>query len=413
MLGLLNKHSYIAIFLAILLEELGIPMPIPTDLLIVLAGVRGASSLESLAIWFVLLNIASAIGASGLYAIIRRGGRPLVARFGRYVHLGPRQLDRAERLLARGGWTSIAVARAVPGLRYLAVIACGLLNIPYSRFITAHIVGSSVYIAVFLALGAVFGPTVMRYVHLPAIELRLVWLLLLALGLPLLLAWFCYRGHAEYTVAPSRRRTWGAIVLASFAGATALGATWAAAASVAEVWREPRQLNVAFMLADVLLGRGLSPASAYMLVYSALLLLCIGVGVLYYEGILPIIAPRGTTLVLQTLGLALLGLVLVCSFLGSALAFSRGGPIDRWWETSGPAYLTPALMAGLVSFALTAACARALAIAILPSMRRSEKLPVVVVETLAPATEESLPHPPLVGLPHPATVEIEPQANEP
>ncbi|KPV51861.1 hypothetical protein SE17_18810, partial [Kouleothrix aurantiaca] len=162
MLGLLNKHSFIAIFLAVLLEELGIPMPIPTDLLIVFAGVRGAGSAENLAIWFVLLNIASAVGASGLYAIIRRGGRPLVARFGRYVHLGPRQLDRAERLLARGGWTSIAVARAVPGLRYLAVIACGLLNIPYARFITAHIVGSSVYIALFLALGAVFGPTVVR-----------------------------------------------------------------------------------------------------------------------------------------------------------------------------------------------------------------------------------------------------------
>src|SRR6266536_6048943 len=105
MLGLLDKHSYIAIALAVALEELGIPMPIPTDLLIIFAGVRGAGSLPRLAIWFVLLNAASALGASGLYAIVRRGGRPLVDRFGRYIHLGPEQVARAEKLLSRGGWT--------------------------------------------------------------------------------------------------------------------------------------------------------------------------------------------------------------------------------------------------------------------------------------------------------------------
>src|SRR6266511_1584806 len=246
MLALLDKHSFIAIFIAVLLEELGIPMPIPTDLLIVFAGVRAGRNLEHIAIWFVLLNIASAIGASGLYAIVRRGGRPLVDRYGRYIHLGPEQVARAEKLLSRGGWTKIAIARAIPGLRYIAVIGCGLLKVPYGRFVTAHIVGSSVYIAVFLGLGAFFGPIVVEYIHLPAVELRAVWLLALAVGLPLLLAWLCYRGHAEYRAAPSRRRTLGAIVLASFAGATAMAAAWAAAATIAEVTGGPRPLNVTF-----------------------------------------------------------------------------------------------------------------------------------------------------------------------
>jgi membrane protein DedA with SNARE-associated domain len=377
MLGLLDKHSYIAIVLAVALEELGIPMPIPTDLLIVFAGVKAMGSLPKLAIWFVLLNLASVVGASGLYAIVRRGGRPLVDRFGRYVHLGPKQLTRAENIMRRGGWTSIAVGRAIPGLRYLAVIGCGLLNIPYWRFVTAHIVGSSVYIALFLGLGSIFGPTVLRYIHLPAVEFRLVWLLLLAIGLPLLLAWFCYRGHAEYTVAPSRRRTLSAILLASFAGATSMAASWAAAASLAEVVGEPRPLNVIFSLADVLLGRGLRPASAYMVVYSALLFLCVGVGAAFYEVVLPWAAPRGTTLVRQALGLTLMGVVLVCAFLAPAIIASHGGPIMRWWQSGSPPLLALALLLGIICYALTTTCARALAIAILPSQRRSEKLPIV------------------------------------
>ena len=389
MLGLLDKHSFIAIVLAVALEELGIPMPIPTDLLIVFAGVRGAGSLPQLGIWFVLLNLASGLGASGLYAIVRRGGRPLVERFGRYVHLGPQQLNRAENILKRGGWTSIAVARAIPGLRYLAVIGCGLLNIPYWRFLTAHVVGSSVYIAVFLWLGAIFGPAILRYVHLPAVELRLIWLLLLAIGLPILLAWFCYRGHAEYTVAPSRRRTLSAILLASFAGATALGASWAAAASLAEMLGQPRPLNVVFTLANVLLGRGLQPASAYMLVYSALLLLCVVVGAMFYELVLPWLAPRGTTLMRQALGLTLLGVVLVCAFLAPPIISARSGPIVRWWQTGSPPLMALALLCGIICYALTTTCARALAIAILPSLRRSEKLPIIAPPPTPPVTPSS------------------------
>jgi membrane protein DedA with SNARE-associated domain len=384
MIGLLDRHSLIAILIAVFLEELGLPMPIPTDLLIVFAGVKVAGAVSAFVRWFLLLNVASAGGASGLYLIVRRGGRPLIERYGRYVHLGPRQIERAERLLGRGGWWSIAIGRAIPGLRYLTVIACGLFKVPFLRFVTAHTVGSSLYITVFLALGSFFGPKVVEYLHLPELQLRLIWLLALALGLPILLAWLCRRGHAEYTAAPSRRRTLGALVLASFAGATAMAAAWAGAATIAELAGAPRPLNVTYQLALALLGRGLSPASAYMLVYTALLLLCIGVGVLYYDIVLPLISPKGTTLPRQTLGLALLALTLVCAFLAPALLWGRGRQLDRWWQAGGP-LLVLALLIGIVLYALTTACARALAIAILPSFRRTEPIRTVASTELAAA----------------------------
>src|SRR5262249_5708877 len=180
-------------------------------------------------------------------------------------------------------------------------------------------------------------------------------------------------GHAEYRAAPSRRRTLGALVLASFAGATSMAAAWAAAATIAELAGAPRPLNVTYELAQALLGRGLRPASAYMLVYTVLLLLCVGVGVLYYDLVLPLISPKGTSLPRQALGLALLGVVLVSTFLTPALLWSRGRPLDRWWQAGGPLLLI-ALLIGILLYALTTACARALAIAILPSFRRTEPI---------------------------------------
>jgi membrane protein DedA with SNARE-associated domain len=134
MLAKLAEYSLVVILLAVMVEELGIPMPIPTDVLIVFIGAVAATSVLQLGQFFIMLSVVSAIGASGLYAIVRHSGRPLVERFGRYVHLGPKQLARSEALLARGGWKAIALGRATPGLRYPTVIACGLFRISYPRF---------------------------------------------------------------------------------------------------------------------------------------------------------------------------------------------------------------------------------------------------------------------------------------
>jgi membrane protein DedA with SNARE-associated domain len=375
MLGLVTRHSLIAICLAVFLEELGIPMPIPTDILIVFAGVSAGQSLSRLVLWFVLLSLASAFGSSGLYLAVRLGGRPLVERFGRYVHLGPDQLARAERLLSRSGWAGIAVGRAIPGLRYVTVIACGLLRVSYVRYVTAHLVGSSLYIVVFLALGSIFGPMIVEQLHAPEQALRLLWELALAIGLPLLFGWLCIRGHARSVDGPSRRRQLGALLLAGFGGTTSMAAAWAGAATLTDLLGAPRSLDVTHMLANWLLDRGLrtSGASAHMLVYAGLLLLCVGVGVVYYEFIPPRLGPSGATLPRQTLGLGLLGGSLVAGFFTLALLFGRVRPLERWWQAGGSLLLL-AIAIGILCYTLTTVFGRSLAIAVLPSLSRRPTL---------------------------------------
>ncbi|HET9223314.1 MAG TPA: DedA family protein [Roseiflexaceae bacterium] len=388
MLGLVTRHSLIAICLAVFLEELGIPMPIPTDILIVFAGVAAGQSLSRLALWFVLLSLASAIGSTGLYLAVRLGGRPLVERFGRYVHLGPEQLTRAERLLNRFGWAGIAFGRAIPGLRYVTVIACGLLRVSYFRYLTAHLVGSSVYIAIFLVLGSIFGPVIAEQLHAPEQALRLLWELALAIGLPLLFGWLCIRGHARQVAAPSRRRQLGALVLASFAGTTAMAAAWAGAATLTDLLGAPRSLDVTHMLANWLLDRGLrtSGAGAHMLVYAALLLLCVGVGVIYYELFQPRSGSNGATLPRQALGLGLLGGSLVACAFTLALLFGRVRPLERWWQAGGSLLLL-AIAVGVVCYTLTTVYGRSLAIAVLPSFSRGRPMLVARRRPKLPADD--------------------------
>jgi membrane protein DedA with SNARE-associated domain len=366
------KHSFSAVLLAVVIEEMGLPSPIPTDVMIVFAGTTTGRSVPHLALLFVALMLASAAGGSVLYFIVRRGGRPLVERFGRYVHLGPERLARAEALLERGGWGGIALGRAIPGVRYATVIVCGLLKVPFPRYITAHIAGSSVYIAVFLAVGAIFGPEVLERVHLPVSGIHLLLLLPLAVGLPLLIVQWGRRVHPRQPAAPSRRRLVGALLLAGFAGTVALTATLSAAASVAELFGAAHPLNVAYsLLGWTMLGLELDVGIVVLVLYAVLLSLLVGMSAVYYDLVLPYLAPRGIPPLRQVLGLALLLLGFFGAIFLISLLVEDPGSLALWWQTGGPVMLLGAAL-GIVLYASTAVYGRVLAIAMVPSLGRKD-----------------------------------------
>jgi hypothetical protein len=163
-------------------------------------------------------------------------------------------------------------------------------------------------------LGRVFGPVALSWIHLPTLVLRLLWLLLLGVGLPLLVARLGVRSHPRQPENPSRRRLVGVVLLGSFAGASALAATWSAVDSVARLLLgEHHRFLDPLGLARVYGG------GVYLLVYIALLSLLIGIGAVYYELVLPHLAWRQGSLPRQTRGLmlltlGLLGTIFVCTF---------------------------------------------------------------------------------------------------
>ena len=173
-LAWLNSHEALFIFLAILLEESGIPMPIPADIAMALAGYRVAQGQMSLLEAFMIGQSATLIGSSILYWAGRRGGRPLLARYGRFLFLNAERLAQAERLITRLGPLAVVIGRQIPGLRLASPLACGVFQIPYLVFLPAMFVGSTVYIGAFIALGVYGGPTFLTAFEANAFPFRFV-----------------------------------------------------------------------------------------------------------------------------------------------------------------------------------------------------------------------------------------------
>lgn len=222
-----SQHEGLLIFLAVLLEESGVPMPLPADVAMVLMGTRVAQGQMSLLTAFLIGQVATLIGSSILYWIGRRGGRPLLFRYGKLLHMNAHRIAQVERLVTRLGPLSVIIGRQIPGLRLAAPLACGVFRVPYRMFVPAMIVGSSLYIGIFVALGFWGGPAVLRLLNTGGLPLRFVFITVLLVVSAVLLQRLSRRAREVtpplYRLAASRRRSVEAGLIAGMASSILTG----------------------------------------------------------------------------------------------------------------------------------------------------------------------------------------------
>jgi membrane protein DedA with SNARE-associated domain len=86
--------------------------------------------------------------AIGLY-----GGRPFVERRGRWLHLGPERLERADRLFEHYGDLTVLVGRVLPVVRSFVAIPAGVGRMPLGRYTLLTIPGSAVWCFALAGIG--------------------------------------------------------------------------------------------------------------------------------------------------------------------------------------------------------------------------------------------------------------------
>jgi len=132
-------------------------LPLPSELVMPPAGYWIAKGKMNL--WLVLLcgTLGSVIGALANYWVAQLLGRAFVRRFGRYVLLSERSLERAERFFAAHGEISTLVGRLLPVIRHLISIPAGIARMPLGRFATFTAVGAFAWCVVLTGIGYFLG----------------------------------------------------------------------------------------------------------------------------------------------------------------------------------------------------------------------------------------------------------------
>lgn len=152
---LLLGGGYVLLAVLILLENL-FP-PIPSELLLPLAGSRVAGGDFDYVPAVLAATFGSVAGALILYSIGRFGGRPLLLRHGRILRLDERRLDRADDWFDAHGPKLVLFGRLIPGVRSVVSVPAGLSEMPVARFVALTALGSAVWNCLLIGAGWALG----------------------------------------------------------------------------------------------------------------------------------------------------------------------------------------------------------------------------------------------------------------
>jgi membrane protein DedA with SNARE-associated domain len=151
----LNHFGYLAVVGIVLIEDFGIPVP-GEAVLIVAAVYAGTGRLNVVLV--ALLGFCGAVLGDNIgFAIGHFGGRPVVARYGKYIFITPQRLDTATRFFERHGGKIIIVARFIEGLRQANGIIAGTTGMHWARFLAFNAVGAALWVAAWTSIGYFSG----------------------------------------------------------------------------------------------------------------------------------------------------------------------------------------------------------------------------------------------------------------
>lgn len=147
--------GYPGLFLLIVLESTMVP--IPSLLVMPFAGFLAAQGHFSLPV-ILVINTAGALTGSGLsYLLGAAGGKPLLLKYGKYVLVRPKDLEKTETYFAKHGTWTILIGRFLPVIRHIISIPAGIARMPLVPFFTLTGLGASLWGGGLMVLGYVLG----------------------------------------------------------------------------------------------------------------------------------------------------------------------------------------------------------------------------------------------------------------
>jgi membrane protein DedA with SNARE-associated domain len=173
-----GDHGVYAVFLLMAIDAV---LPAASELVMVYAGALASGAFASQHVVLFGHEIAPGLGAyvtmslSGTlgylvgaiagWAIGLYGGRPLVERRGRLLHLGPERFAQAERWFDRHDRWAVLLGRVTPVVRSFVSIPAGIFEMPLGPYTLFTLIGSALWAFAFAAIGYAVGSNYERFHH--------------------------------------------------------------------------------------------------------------------------------------------------------------------------------------------------------------------------------------------------------
>ncbi len=157
-------YAYLILFLWVLVEQLGVPVPsIP---LLLTAGTLSATHRIHAAYALPAVLLACFVADSSWYFLGQRYGNSVLKLLCRLSLEASTCVSKTEGYFTRRGPVTLLFAKFVPGLSTLAAPIAGQTGMPYPRFVLYDLAGSLIWAEAYLLVGRFFGDVAQRSTRL-------------------------------------------------------------------------------------------------------------------------------------------------------------------------------------------------------------------------------------------------------
>lgn len=150
-----EQLGYVGVAMLVAIEN--IFPPIPSEVVLGLAGYTAAQGDASVVGMIIAATIGSVVGALVLYGFAAAVGpvrlRALTIRYGTWIGVSEADLDRAEGWFDRRSRSAVLLCRCVPLIRSLISIPAGFRRMPVGTFTLFTLLGSLVWNTVLIVAG--------------------------------------------------------------------------------------------------------------------------------------------------------------------------------------------------------------------------------------------------------------------
>lgn len=162
-----SRYGYGFLFVTSVLENTFlVGLVVPGDVAVVLGGGLAAQARLDVAIVTMVVVAGVILGSLLSFWIGRRGGIPLIERWGSRFSLDSAKIESAHAYFRRHGAKTVFAAAFVSGLKNLIPAVAGASDMGFARFTTYNAAGSAMRAVVLVAIGYACGANLPRALEL-------------------------------------------------------------------------------------------------------------------------------------------------------------------------------------------------------------------------------------------------------
>jgi membrane protein DedA with SNARE-associated domain len=179
--ALASQYGYLAVFIGILLENLGVPLPGET-ITIVGGFLAGSGELNY---WFVLGTAAMGafMGGIGGYFVGNYGGWKTILAVAKIFRIQELQLEEIKTKFSDNAVRAVFFGRFIPIIRIFSSPMAGVVEMPFNKFLAVNLAGAVTWASVMTTLAFFVGRIVSLEQLLEWVSKFAILALFIAIGL--------------------------------------------------------------------------------------------------------------------------------------------------------------------------------------------------------------------------------------